>query len=324
MVEHRSQRAFTTHEVDAARLRVTDAFGDHQLTPVRAERLNMRLDAVKATSVTVGRLSYGAEVRLNAPEMSWFHHINLPIKGKMRVAQRNLTGVASGNETGVAMGPHDPLGVEWGADCVSYSMRVPSAPLQTQLEKLLGRDPGELIRFNIEFPVRDSRARSLYTGARFLRTELARPDGLATMPAVMSELESMLLTRVLFVVPHQYSAELNKPHAAARRGSVQRAVELIEAHPDQSLDIFALAQAAGVSARTLQAGFRAELNMSPLAYLRSVRLDRIHAELLSGQGDSVTDVAMKWSFYHVGRFAQQYRSRFGVAPSETLRRGRNG
>lgn len=47
----------------------------------------------------------------------------------------------------------------------------------------------------------------------------------------------------------------------------------------------------------------------------------MHAELLSpGSRASVTDVAVRWGFFHLGRFAQQYRERFGVLPSETVRR----
>jgi transcriptional regulator GlxA family with amidase domain len=63
--------------------------------------------------------------------------------------------------------------------------------------------------------------------------------------------------------------------------------------------------------------------MSPSAYLRGVRLDRVHYELMRGSRWSVTEVAVDWGFYHPGRFAQQYRERFGSLPSETLqlRRG---
>jgi transcriptional regulator GlxA family with amidase domain len=63
------------------------------------------------------------------------------------------------------------------------------------------------------------------------------------------------------------------------------------------------------------------VGMSPTAYVRAVRLDRVHADLLCPAGTgSVSDVAMKWGFFHLGRFAQQYRDRFGVLPSQTVRR----
>jgi transcriptional regulator GlxA family with amidase domain len=58
-----------------------------------------------------------------------------------------------------------------------------------------------------------------------------------------------------------------------------------------------------------------------MAVLKSIRLERAHAELESPDAPaSVTGVALKWGFVHLGRFAQDYRRRFGRLPSETLRR----
>ncbi|WP_344411955.1 helix-turn-helix transcriptional regulator, partial [Pseudonocardia ailaonensis] len=82
-----------------------------------------------------------------------------------------------------------------------------------------------------------------------------------------------------------------------------------------------LAAAVGVTARSLQRGFRETLGVSPMAYVRGARLDRVHAELQAAQGPAaVTGVATRWGFFHLGRFAAQYRERFGELPSDTARR----
>jgi AraC-like DNA-binding protein len=58
-----------------------------------------------------------------------------------------------------------------------------------------------------------------------------------------------------------------------------------------------------------------------MAYLRDVRLGRVHEDLLSAPAGSttVTDVAYKWGFVHVGRFTKEYRRKFGQLPSRTMR-----
>jgi AraC family ethanolamine operon transcriptional activator len=38
--------------------------------------------------------------------------------------------------------------------------------------------------------------------------------------------------------------------------------------------------------------------------------------------ETVTEVAFRWGFWHLSRFAREYRSMFGESPSETLRRRR--
>jgi transcriptional regulator GlxA family with amidase domain len=83
-----------------------------------------------------------------------------------------------------------------------------------------------------------------------------------------------------------------------------------------------IAVAARLSPRGLQAAFRRHLETTPLAYLRSVRMERAHRDLQSadpGDGVSVAAVAAKWGFAHLGRFAVEYRRRFGIYPSQTLR-----
>ncbi len=62
--------------------------------------------------------------------------------------------------------------------------------------------------------------------------------------------------------------------------------------------------------------------MSPIRYLREVRLDRTHLEFQDRRSAFVTvaDVARRWQFMHLGRFAAHYRQRFGESPRETIAR----
>jgi transcriptional regulator GlxA family with amidase domain len=58
-----------------------------------------------------------------------------------------------------------------------------------------------------------------------------------------------------------------------------------------------------------------------MRYLRDVRLNRVHAELRSAdpRSASVSQIATRWGFLYLGRFAAAYRDKFGRRPSETLR-----
>jgi AraC-like DNA-binding protein len=58
-----------------------------------------------------------------------------------------------------------------------------------------------------------------------------------------------------------------------------------------------------------------------MAYLRTVRLDRAHHDLLAtdpAQGATVTDIAARWGFSSNSRFAARYRGAYGVTPRHTL------
>jgi transcriptional regulator GlxA family with amidase domain len=106
--------------------------------------------------------------------------------------------------------------------------------------------------------------------------------------------------------------------AGPRLGPV---VAYLEAHADEPLTPQQLARVGCMSVRALHAAFQQVLGETPMSYLRRVRLDRAHAELLRGDPARVrvTDVAVRWGFCTQSRFAQQYRDRFGELPSRTLR-----
>jgi AraC-like DNA-binding protein len=83
-----------------------------------------------------------------------------------------------------------------------------------------------------------------------------------------------------------------------------------------------MAQAAGVSQKTLETAFKQVLGMTPGKYLVLSRLNAAHHELADGRADelSVTQTAIGWGFTHQGRFSAAYRQLFGELPSQTLMR----
>jgi len=104
---------------------------------------------------------------------------------------------------------------------------------------------------------------------------------------------------------------------------IKMALARMRQEPGGTFSVADLAAECGVSPRTLYKHFRAFMGVSPLAYLRRLRLAAARTELLRGaQTASVTAIAMRFGFSHFGRFSQQYRRRFGEAPSSTLRRAR--
>lgn len=101
---------------------------------------------------------------------------------------------------------------------------------------------------------------------------------------------------------------------------IQRAERFMREHLDQPLTPRCIADALGLSPRTLHRVFQTERMSTPLRALKEIRLDRAHRELATGQvADGMTDLAIRCGFNHMGLFAADYRRRFGCTPSQTLR-----
>lgn len=105
--------------------------------------------------------------------------------------------------------------------------------------------------------------------------------------------------------------------------AVRRAVLFIEESADQPIGTPDIAAATGLSVRALQAAFRRELDLTPMQYVRRVRLDRCHQDLLDAdptEGVTVGQIAHRYGILQLGRFAREYREAYGELPRTTLRR----
>ena len=131
----------------------------------------------------------------------------------------------------------------------------------------------------------------------------------------------LVISGLALTVEHPYGEEPAGLQGPRRPRPVKRALDAMHAEPWRTFTAADLARIGGVGVRVLQQSFREHVGMSPLAYLRRLRLDGVHAEL--AQGDpwqvSVSEVAYRWGFTHLGRFAGAYKARYGVTPSETLK-----
>ena len=110
---------------------------------------------------------------------------------------------------------------------------------------------------------------------------------------------------------------------AAERAIMKRVGEWAADTPEEHLNLLELSQVAGVSLRQLQHAFKTYTGMAPTQWLRLRRLNSARRELLSRTPTQTTvaEVAMHWSFWHLGRFSSSYRALFQELPSDTLKRG---
>jgi AraC family ethanolamine operon transcriptional activator len=105
---------------------------------------------------------------------------------------------------------------------------------------------------------------------------------------------------------------------------VERLEELATAETSAPSRISYLCKSISVSQRTVSRAFRVIRGTTPRSYLHSRRMEEVRKALLSADSESktVTEIAMRFGFRELGRFAADYRDAFGEYPSATLRRRR--
>jgi AraC family transcriptional regulator, ethanolamine operon transcriptional activator len=113
---------------------------------------------------------------------------------------------------------------------------------------------------------------------------------------------------------------------AARRVAVRIARDYIHSRLSEPLRLAELCRQAHLQIRSLEYGFREVTGLTPVAYIRSLRLNAVRSALqqtTSGPQRSISEIAMDVGFWHLSQFATDYRRFFGETPTATRRRAKN-
>ena len=96
---------------------------------------------------------------------------------------------------------------------------------------------------------------------------------------------------------------------------VQRAIQFMRTHYQRPLGIAELASHSAMSPSHFAHTFRAVAGVSPMRYVRGLRLDEARALLMRG-GLRASEVATRVGFDSPEHFAREFKRRFGVSASE--------
>ncbi|CDM25120.1 AraC family transcriptional regulator [Castellaniella defragrans] len=309
---------FASADVDETRLRVSGVMKSHRLGLLRAgETLDARMHHAGFGEVSLSRLRYGATVSIDPDPLEDFYLVQMPVAGCAHI-QSNGRNIDSDAALASVLNPDEAVRMRWLAGNDQLMLRLSQSLVERTLVGLLGHPLAEPLRFEPGFRWRESAAwRCLL--AYLADCAVQCPD-LGRHPLVLSNLEQLAASVLLSSQRHNYSATAPARRSTVLPRHVRRVQDYLQAHVHEPVSVERLAQVAGISVRSLYAGFRDFLGVSPMGYLHALRLERVRAELLGGDAGNVTGVALRWGFSHMGRFSSEYKRRYGETPSQTLRR----
>jgi AraC-like DNA-binding protein len=309
-----------THDIDEFRANVARFLTPHKLTPVGSHhqlQTDLSMVDLGPVSLVYGR-NAGAELRVRLTEQVDYYDVNLALEGHNLLVTGEEHTLIDQHTAGV-ISPQMIAQMELSDGYGQLHVRIERPALERHLEELLDRPVAAPIRFEPTMDLTRAAAASWSQAVRLLVRDLDDPAGLGAT-GENNPWTRFLMTGLLLAQPHNYSAQLEDRQSAHRPAPLKRVIDLIEADPAAGHSLESLARAAGVGPRSLQRHFKAYVGTSPRDYLQNVRLARAHADLLRApSGTTVAEVAQRWGFTHLSRFAHAYQERYGVAPSATLR-----
>ncbi|WP_305093768.1 AraC family transcriptional regulator [Prescottella sp. R16] len=291
---------------------VSAAYFAHELTPLTAgsePRLNVRATQIGALRLT--RIGWGADVSVDTRHPGAYA-VNIPLSGRIESVSGGHDVISGPGKASVFRPDTGAVITRWTADCEIVGVKVDKDYLHRELARILGR-PDRRLPDQVDLT---TAAGQNWMGLlRSIVEQVRGSEGLWQTPVVAQQLSGAITSAFVLAAMPDDTAVAPRPRI------VKRVLDRIDADPALAWTASDMAEAAGVSVRRLQEGFREYLGMCPRDYLLDVRLARVHDDLVAGDpsSTSVTDIAVRWGITHTGRFAAAYRRRYGVAPSATLR-----
>ncbi|WP_435173135.1 AraC family transcriptional regulator [Actinacidiphila sp. bgisy145] len=318
-------KRYETHDLAVAEVEIRRFMAPGRLRVRPGDHEDVAASAFYADtgSVGIGRMSYGADVVVDRPTDSRHLGIAIPLSGRMRVWRGGEAADAPAGESVVVIAPDGRSVTEWSADCDALMLRVTTSSLARAARALTGdRTTGRPPRF-VHQVLPLERGYVVHSAARLLAETFGRYDDVAAVPhGLLQQLSEHALSAVLLGLEHDLSAPAKPSYRAAPSKAVRSAVRLIEDEESAVFNVGELARHLGLTVRALELGFRRAFDETPHQYMRRIRLERAHRELLAADaadGTTVTAIATRWGFFHTGRFATSYRAAYGVMPSDNLK-----
>ncbi|WP_435208373.1 AraC family transcriptional regulator [Micromonospora sp. bgisy143] len=182
------------------------------------------------------------------------------------------------------------------------------------------RRPGP-IRFTDLGRVDAALARQWRRTTRYVHDVVLDNPITSAQPLVIGSAARMLAAAALAIFPNTaFTDDTAGDRQDATTATVRRAVAFMEENADRDISAADIATAAAVSLRAVQLAFRRHLGTTPMAYLRRIRLDRAHHDLIRAdpRQETVSAIASRWGFVSHSRFTARYHASYGVPPRETL------
>jgi AraC-like DNA-binding protein len=301
------------------------AFYPHRLTLLgQSNGFGLSQRVTQMGPVTVGDITYQTDVALGFDEPRASYHICVPLNGWLESRHRGQHLTSTPVLASIYRPDAEMTATRWPGGSRQLAVKIDQAAVNRALETLVDGPVNSPIAFDASLPLKAGAAHTWVRLILAIQRQLDSADSVIRHSLVSDPLVESLIHGLLLVADHPYRDALAAPVEPGRPAAVRDAMDIIEAGPHLPLTTTTLAMQCHVSVRTLQEGFQRHLGMSPMAYLRVVRLRRAHRDLRSADPsrNTVAAIAHRWGFTHAGRFAAAHQRMYGETPLRALRAAR--
>lgn len=302
----RSQRLFSTADMDETRELISRILQPHEMTPLGAARRQpAHMDYIDLSETCVGALHFG-EAQIEVEQLSDFHLVIFCIAGSATaVCERREYRMS--RTSAFICNPGQGFSARFSPDCEQIVVKIDRDFLRRHGDGRTARLPNQL-------DLRAPRLRSWLSSLDTLANDSALLEMLRESPRLAADYKAVLANLLL-----TGAGTAGPPPGGPVPGTLRRAESYIAEHARDPICLDDIATAAGVPVRTLLHVFRQFRGTSPMQYVKQQRLQIARQRLSAPRPeDTVSLIAFESGFTHLSRFAADYAAKYGEKPSETM------
>lgn len=319
-----SREVFYTEDPSEASELIGKALAPNRLTlgEIGSNRFAASLHGARFRDLSLLYLDLHVAATIDIGRCGPYYAVHMPMNGR---ALGTVAGkpFEANSVSAVVTNPDDPVHIRFDHDSPQLIVRIEKERLESYLTRLVGHLLTHPLAFEPTLNLASDAAMRWHGAMQLLHTEVFYSGSLVRRGLGIGPLEDFLMSTLLLLQPSTYHEVWTQSAVPPGRRAVRRAIDYIERHLAEPITMSDIADHVGASVRSIQQGFRDELGVTPMGYLRDRRLERSREDLTDcepSDGVTVTAVAERWGFNHLGTFAALYKKRWGESPSQTLRR----
>ncbi|WP_249359754.1 AraC family transcriptional regulator [Cupriavidus sp. 2SB] len=281
---------------------------------------DVRLQVCRIGPLTLATTRYDHAMEVEPQPGKDEYVIQTVLSGRCRVEVDGAMVEMTPGDTWV-FSPSLAVRLHLDADCERFSVVVRRQTLEEAFRASFHFDAPAPLVFPLQ-PVSDTQLSARWHAMMtWLRAEAAMRVDRPGPPAADVAIGQIVLSSLLIDHFGKDGSLLPRGYLPTLPGYVRCAIRYLRENLDKPVTLQALAEHCGVCERTLQLGFRKSKDVTPMEYLRLLRLQGARTALQRAMPTPgvVATIAARHGFTHLSLFSREYRKAFGELPSATLR-----
>lgn len=285
------------------------------VNPQQTPDIRVSLARLPYSNIFVG--NFGCEMNAVFKDKVKDYHLFVPVQGELTYTGEQALSIKPGEA--LLLSPGCDLDITWQNDCTGISVVTLRDTFQQFIANTGGKTLIDTVRLPRHIDLTKGVGLSLSNVLHTIMVELEDESSLLSKGVTTKTHNELLLTALLNTNISGVIRPERTPPQPPMIADAQKFIRENLEHPIQLSDI---AEACGVSARTLQTGFKTHLGLSPMEFVTREKLKLVREKLEAANPvkERVGDIAAKCGFYHASNFSRNYKRLFGESPSETLER----